>query len=65
LILADFVPHDLIDVPPMRAARVRVLGSGRSQRNDPDARSIAIAARRLSDVIYRRLVPGTRRLEQH
>ena len=37
----------VLDVPPMMAARVRVLGSGRSQKNDPnDARSIAVAALR-------------------
>jgi len=37
----------VFDVPPMLASRVRVLGSGRSQKNDPnDARSIAIAALR-------------------
>ena len=37
----------MFDVPPVLAARVRVLGTGRSQKNDPnDARSIAIAALR-------------------
>ncbi len=37
----------MFDVPPVLASRVRVLGSGRSQKNDPnDARSIAIAALR-------------------
>ncbi|MEE9299008.1 MAG: IS110 family transposase [Acidimicrobiia bacterium] len=37
----------VLDVPPMMASRVRVLGSGRSQKNDPnDARSVAIAALR-------------------
>lgn len=37
----------VFDVPPMLASRVRLLGSGRSQKNDPnDARSIAIAALR-------------------
>ena len=37
----------VLDVPPMLAARVRVLGSGRSQKNDPnDAFSVAIAALR-------------------
>jgi len=37
----------VFDVPPVLASRVRVLGSGRSQKNDPnDARSIAIAALR-------------------
>jgi hypothetical protein len=37
--------ENVIDVPPVRASRVRVLGSGKSQKNDPnDARSVAIAA---------------------
>jgi transposase len=37
----------VFDVPPMLASRVRLLGSGKSQKNDPnDARSIAIAALR-------------------
>ncbi len=37
--------EDVVDVPPMLASRVRVLGSGRSDKNDPnDARSVAIAA---------------------
>ncbi len=37
----------VLDVPPMMASRVRVLGSGKSQKNDPnDARSVAIAALR-------------------
>jgi len=37
----------VFDVPPVLAARVRVFGSGKSQKNDPnDARSIAIAALR-------------------
>ena len=37
----------VIDVPAMMAARVRLLGSGKSQKNDPnDARSVAIAALR-------------------
>ena len=39
----------VLDVPPMMASRVRVLGSGKSQKNDPnDARSVAIAALRHS-----------------
>lgn len=39
------------DVPPVMAARVRVLGTGRSQKNDPnDARSVAIAALRHPDL---------------
>ena len=37
----------VFDVPPVLASRVRLLGSARSQKNDPnDARSIAIAALR-------------------
>ena len=37
--------EQVVDVPATLAARVRVLGSGRSQKNDPnDARSVAIAA---------------------
>lgn len=37
----------VLDVPPVLASRVRLMGSGRSQKNDPnDARSIAIAALR-------------------
>lgn len=37
----------VFDVPPLFASRVRVLGSGRSQKNDPnDARAVAIAALR-------------------
>jgi len=39
--------EQVIDVPAMMAARVRLLGSGKSQKNDPnDARSVAIAALR-------------------
>src|SRR5204863_8727871 len=37
----------VVDVPPTLAARVRVLGTGRSNKNDPnDARSVAVAALR-------------------
>ena len=37
----------VVDVPPVMSTRTRLLGSGRSQKNDPnDARSIAIAALR-------------------
>ncbi len=37
----------VVDVPPLLASRIRALGSGRSQKNDPnDARSVAIAALR-------------------
>jgi transposase len=39
--------EDVVDVPPTLAARVRVLASGKSQKNDPnDALSTAIAALR-------------------
>lgn len=47
--------EDVVDVPPTLSARVRVLGSGRSAKNDPnDALSTAIAAlrgRRLRPVV--------------
>jgi transposase len=37
----------VVDVPPALAARTRVLGSSRSQKNDPnDARSVAVTALR-------------------
>jgi len=39
--------EQVLDVPATLASRVRVLGSGRSNKNDPkDARSVAIAALR-------------------
>ena len=39
--------EEVLDVPATLAARVRVLGTGRSNKNDPnDARSVAIAALR-------------------
>jgi transposase len=39
--------EQVMDVAPMMASRVRVLGSGKSQKTDPnDARSVAIAALR-------------------
>lgn len=39
--------EEVVDVPAVLAARVRVLSTGRSQKNDPnDARSVAIAALR-------------------
>jgi transposase len=39
--------EEVIDVPPVLASRVRVLSSGKSDKNDPnDARSVAIAALR-------------------
>ena len=41
----------VLDVPAVRASRVRTLSSGRSQKNDPnDARSVAIAALRADDL---------------
>jgi transposase len=39
--------EDVVDVPPTLSARVRVLGSGKSQKNDPnDALATAVAALR-------------------
>jgi transposase len=39
--------EEVLDVPATLAARVRVLGTGRSNKNDPnDARSVAVAALR-------------------
>ena len=39
--------EDVVDVPPTLSARVRVMGSGKAQKNDPnDALSTAIAALR-------------------
>ena len=39
--------EDVVDVPPTLSSRVRVLGSGKAQKNDPnDALSTAIAALR-------------------
>jgi transposase len=44
--LVDAGEH-VVDVPPTLASRVRVLGTGRSEKNDPnDALSVAIAALR-------------------
>ncbi len=41
----------VVDVPAVRASRVRTLSTGRSQKNDPnDARSVAIAALRANDL---------------
>src|ERR1039457_2541075 len=43
------VGEEVFDVPPTLSSRVRVLGTGRSQKNDPnDAFSVAIAALRSS-----------------
>ena len=42
----------VVDVPATLAARVRVLGSGRSDKNDPnDARSVAIVALRAPTLV--------------
>jgi transposase len=42
----------VVDIPATLASRVRVLGSGRSQKNDPnDARSVAIAALRAPSLV--------------
>src|SRR5438270_10102349 len=42
----------VVDVPATLASRVRVLGTGRSDKNDPnDARSVAIAALRAPSLI--------------
>jgi transposase len=44
--------EDVVDIPAMLASRVRLLGSGRSDKNDPnDARSVAIAALRAPELI--------------
>ena len=44
--LVDAGEH-VVDVPPTLASRVRVLGTGRSEKNDPnDAFSVAVAALR-------------------
>jgi transposase len=41
------VGEHVVDIPAMLASRVRLLGTGRSDKNDPnDARSVAIAALR-------------------
>ncbi len=41
--------EEVVDVPAVLAARVRVLDTDRSQKNDPnDARSVAVAALRAS-----------------
>jgi len=49
LLSQQLITHgeQVVDVPAVLASRVRVLGSGRSDKNDPnDARSVAIAALR-------------------
>ena len=46
------VGETVVDIPATLASRVRVLGSGRSQKNDPnDARSVAIAALRAPELV--------------
>jgi hypothetical protein len=57
--------EEVLDVPATLAARVRLLGSGRSNKNDPnDARSVAIAAMRTPGVAHvaRTDHPGVLRL---
>jgi transposase len=45
------VGEDVVDVPATLASRVRVLGTGHSNKNDPnDARSVAVAALRSNDL---------------
>ena len=49
LLSQQLVAHGetVVDVPPVLASRIRVLSSGKSNKNDPnDARSVAIAALR-------------------
>ena len=42
----------MVDIPATLASRVRLLGSGRSEKNDPnDARSVAIAALRAAELV--------------
>lgn len=42
----------VVDIPATLASRVRLLGSGRSEKNDPnDARSVAIAALRAPELV--------------
>lgn len=44
--------EQVVDIPATLASRVRLLGSGRSEKNDPnDARSVAIAALRAAELI--------------
>jgi transposase len=46
------VGETVVDIPATLASRVRVLGSGRSDKNDPnDARSVAIAALRAPQLV--------------
>jgi transposase len=61
--------EDVVDVPPTLAARVRVLGSGKTQKNDPnDALSTAIAAlraKRLRTVVTENHTAVLRLLADH
>jgi len=53
LLSQQLVAHGerVLDVPAVLASRVRVLSSGKSDKNDPnDARSVAIAALRQSNL---------------
>lgn len=44
--------EQVVDIPATLASRVRLLGSGRSEKNDPnDARSVAIAALRATELV--------------
>ncbi|MGQ0431741.1 MAG: IS110 family transposase [Microthrixaceae bacterium] len=44
--------ENVVDIPATLASRVRLLGSGRSEKNDPnDARSVAIAALRAPELV--------------
>jgi transposase len=46
------VGETVVDIPATLASRVRLLGSGRSEKNDPnDARSVAIAALRAPTLV--------------
>jgi transposase len=51
----------VFDVPPVLASRVRILGSGKAQKNDPnDARSVAVAALRSERLLQVRADDHTR-----
>jgi transposase len=43
----------VVDIPATLASRVRLLGTGRSDKNDPnDARSVAVAALRAAELVW-------------
>ena len=45
-------PANVVDIPATLASRVRLLGTGRSDKNDPnDGRSVAIAALRAAELV--------------